>query len=158
MPGGAAEPLECLYVTPKGSRWAWCLPGKQLKHLPLTHRLQVQVWREYTWREDPVDGLVGSRPSSSASTSSGDNEAGSSAAIASSSSSGDAPSGGAAGAPAAAEEVEEVQLHVLTAERIHVGGSLPDFVDVYCTDGCPGGQGRGWAGRESAGGGLGCPA
>lgn len=97
----------------------------------------VRVWRDYSWTEHPVEGLVGSRR-------------------------GRQPDGftdpesmyGAARRPQGLgeqqgeyddeeeDEDEVVQLHVLTAERIHVGGELPDFVDVLCADGCPGGRAR----------------
>ncbi|KAL4438038.1 hypothetical protein ABPG77_004259 [Micractinium sp. CCAP 211/92] len=87
----------------------------------------VRVWRDYSWSEHPVEGLVGTRRGRQPDGFTNPDSMYSSAR----------QQPGCCNEDDEDDEDEVVQLHVLTAERIHVGGELPDFVDVLCADGCP---------------------
>ncbi|KAL4425582.1 hypothetical protein ABPG75_009598 [Micractinium tetrahymenae] len=90
----------------------------------------VRVWRDFSWTEHPVEGLIGTRRGRQP-----DGFTNPDSMYRSSPSAGRQQGWG--DGEEEEEEDEVVQLHVLTAERIHVGGELPDFVDVLCADGCP---------------------
>lgn len=97
----------------------------------------VRVWRDYSWTEHPVEGLIGTRRGRQPDGfTNPDSMYGSGGAAARQ------QQGGMQEEVDDEDEDEVVQLHVLTAERIHVGGELPDFVDVLCADGCPGARPR----------------